>query len=71
MKEEQEKTFCRECGSPLVIHLRNKWNEYSGERLIGKHCPNLNCEEGCGYEGHKMQLFTDRCKRCSYVICDY
>lgn len=67
-----ENNFCGLCGSKLVEHLRQRFNTETGEQLKGKHCPNLKCEEGCSFEGHKFTFFSqNECKRCGFCYPDY
>jgi hypothetical protein len=59
--------YCKRCGSELVEHFSGMYNPHNGERIIGKHCPNLNCDEGCEYAGHIFPWYSHRCKRCGSV----
>jgi len=56
--------FCRECGSRLEKHDLNQFDELTGERVSGYHCPNLKCQVGCEFEGHVFKLFRACCQRC-------
>lgn len=68
--------YCLYCGSLLEEHLTNRYNGETGEQRKERHCPNLDCQEGCEFAGHQWGKFWkfenwEKCQRCGYVIRDY
>ena len=73
-----KKTFCKECGSPLLERYTNeeeKHNIKTGERIKEKYCSNLKCYIGCRDNSghfHSRQKFLScnenhlYCTRCGF-----
>ncbi len=61
-----EEIYCRECGSQLVEHFTGKYDPFNGSKIKSKHCPNLQCENGCEFAGHIFPFFSNKCVRCGY-----
>ena len=66
--------FCKDCGQRLSPYFTKKYDEKTGEPIVSHRCENLRCETGCWnltYHNQTKGFFSNVCKNCGYVHCDY
>lgn len=67
-----ERNYCTECGTKLEVHLTARYHPTTGVQVAAKHCPNVKCEEGCGFLGHTgWSYWRNKCLNCGYVQHNY
>ncbi len=70
--------YCVECGNKLMEvktgyykDSKPSFNKDTGKINTRLQCLNPKCGDGCNYlTGHKLRLFSNKCKLCGFVQCD-